>query len=421
MQTFTSAQYLMIDIASNFGLDKESWDARLDWFTANEESITELAALTAEGVRPASVARHPLMREAENPALFFAGVQAWAATQRGEAIGYPISLDATASGAQLLAILSGCRDTAALCNVIDTGRREDLYTNVFHLMQKAAVKAGLAAGDVTRGDAKTAVMTSLYGSVAQPRKVFGEGPMLQVFYDTMEAHAGGVWAVNQGFLDLWDPNAESYHWEMPDGFNVVTKVMDDNYETVTFEGVDVIVHTKVNRATEDGRALGANATHSLDGMVVREILRRCNYDLTKLHALLELLARPTTERANERSPNHDLVKHLWELYQRSGFLSARILDLLDEDNMHLVDKARIITLVNTLPNKPFPVLSVHDCFRVHPNYGNDLRRQYNQLLFEIAESNLLTDIVNQITGSDMVVNKGTSFANEILSANYALS
>lgn len=160
----------------------------------------------------------------------------------------------------------------------------------------------------------------------------------------------------------------------------------------------------------------------IDGMVVREMSRRCSYDQQKLADLFDLLIRPTTLRANERSPHHEMVKTLWSRYLETGFLSARILEVLDEDNMHLVDKTAIIDLVETLPAKSFPVLSVHDCFRCHPNNANDLRRQYNHILRDLAASNILQDIVLQLTGDPkMTVNKIGDFSQEILEANYALS
>jgi hypothetical protein len=60
-------------------------------------------------------------------------------------------------------------------------------------------------------------------------------------------------------------------------------------------------------------------------------------------------------------------------------------------------------------------------FRAHPNYGNDLRRQYNQFLSEIADSDLISDIASQITGKDTVIPKLGDIGAKILEANYALS
>lgn len=416
MQTFTPEQYLRIDIASNFGLDKANWDVRLEWFEDNINGILEIVDLAANN--PADLHKHPIMREAESPALVFAGITAWAKASNGQSIGYGVGLDATASGAQLLSILIGCEQSARLCNVLDTGRREDLYTNVFELLKQRI-------GDteaVSRDDAKTAVMTSLYGSTEQPKRVFGEGEKLDAFYATMEEDLPGVWELNQALLELWNPNALSHDWVLPDNFHVKTKVMAQKIETVLFldEKHDVISYE--NRPQARGLSISANVVHSLDGMVVREMGRRCTYDQDRIAALYDLLVRPTTLRANERSPHHQLVKTLWSRYAESGFLSARILEVLDEDNMHLVDKTAIIDLIMTLPHKSFPVLSVHDRFVVHPNRANDLRKQYNQILADLARSNVLQDIVLQLTGNPRTkVNKIADFADKILEANYSLS
>lgn len=80
MQLFKGTDYLRIDIANSFGLDKKKWGERLSWFHENEHRLTDLVT------------------EAESPAMFYAGIQAYYAAIAGEAIGYPVSLDATASG-----------------------------------------------------------------------------------------------------------------------------------------------------------------------------------------------------------------------------------------------------------------------------------------------------------------------------------
>ena len=115
MQTFTAPEYLKIDIANNFGLDKDTWDQRIEWFNKNEHRL------------------HEIIPQAAVPALFFAGVQAWNKHVIGAPSGYPISLDATASGMQILACLTGDRKAAEPCNVVpyrENGvtQRRDGYT-----------------------------------------------------------------------------------------------------------------------------------------------------------------------------------------------------------------------------------------------------------------------------------------------------
>lgn len=134
-----------------------------------------------------------------------------------------------------------------------------------------------------------------------------------------------------------------------------------------------------------------------------------------------MLLREGPGATEEYSPNTEMVARLWELYLQSGFLSARILGFLDSSNIHLVDRAVVTQLLDSLPKKPFKVVPVHDCFRVHPNYGNDLRRQYNLLLSLLARSNMLSFLLSQLLGKQIPIAKVGFFADEILDANYALS
>lgn len=61
-------------------------------------------------------------------------------------------------------------------------------------------------------------------------------------------------------------------------------------------------------------------------------------------------------------------------------------------------------------------------FRCHPNYGNDLRRQYNQILSDIAKSDLLGYILSQVLGQEFSAGKlDDSLWQDILETDYALS
>ena len=55
-----------------------------------------------------------------------------------------------------------------------------------------------------------------------------------------------------------------------------------------------------------------------------------------------------------------MIMRLAELHQESGFLSARVLQYVDAANMGHLDKKALTSLVQSLPAKPFKVLSVHD-------------------------------------------------------------
>lgn len=413
-QSFSGLDYLKIDIANNYGHDKESWDARLNWFNANEPRLESM------------------IKDAEAPALFFAGLQAFRKAQRGVASGYPISLDATSSGIQLLACLTGDRKAAQLCNVVNTGQREDAYTGLYEAMVDILRQGTLAPveGDekpiytgsrINRKDTKSAIMTAFYSSTAVPKQVFGEGELLDIFYSTMKEFAPGAWELTETMLAIWDPKAYVNSWVMPDNFNVVIKVMGTTSENVHFLNKPYEVTYSINQPIENGRSLGANMVHSIDGMLVREMARRCMYNVKQVDNILYLIGVNDYGYSTVRDKDK-MAATIWSHYLDSGFLSARILDYLDNDNLGNFGTKEIMSLIGSLPSKPFEVLSVHDCFRCLPNYGNDLRKQYNQLLSEIAKSDLLSFLVSQMLKRKINVQKlDPSLYEDILEANYALS
>ena len=159
----------------------------------------------------------------------------------------------------------------------------------------------------------------------------------------------------------------------------------------------------------------------IDGMLVREITRRCDYDPEQIIKIKRWVneCRGGTSQSRE---GDKMVMRLADLHRESGFLSARVLEYVDPANMGHIEPGALLSLVQSLPAKPFQVLSVHDCFRVLPNYGNDLRRQYNRLLAEVARSDLLSFLVSQIVKRRITVSKiDPDMFGEILETNYALS
>lgn len=400
MQRFTAKQYLQIDIANNFGLDKEDWLDRLKWFEQNESQL-EL-----------------LVNQAEEPALYHAGVMAYREVEAGKPIGYPVAFDATASGMQILSCLTGDRQAASLCNVINTGRRVDGYTAIYLAMLEVLGEGG----KIDRKDVKSAVMTSFYGSEAIPKQVFGEGVLLRIFEDVMSTKAPAAWELNQFFLSIWDPEATAYHWVLPDNFHVHTKVMVKEQETVHFLNKPYDTFREVQGTKEKGRSLSANSVHSLDGMVVREMVRRCDYDRAKVDALQTALVAWNEHMGTVEGKDTDMVRTLWAHYEESGYLSARIIDHLNLGNLGVVDIDVIQDLLDSLPAKPFKVLTVHDCFRCLPNYVNDLREQYNRQLMLIAKSDLLSFLLSQIMGKKIKIGKlDADLWKDIMDSDYALS
>lgn len=399
-QEFTPIEYLQMDIAGSFGLDNKDWDVRLAWFEEHKHDLKGM------------------MKLAKEPALYFAGMMAYGDYLAGKPTGYPVSLDATCSGMQILTVLTGDRLAAALCNVIDVGFRADAYTALYQSMLTRVGQSGL----ITRDKTKQAILTSLYGSQAIPKQVFGEGILLNSFHQTMDEEVPAVWELNKVYLAIWDATRTKYSWVLPDNFHVHVLIMGQLTESVTFLGGVYDVHTQVNMPVEEGRSLGANTTHSIDGMIVREMLRRCNYDPKVVARVRECLNGIGIGQPEPKEEDDVMVQILWDHYISSGYLSARILDHINIDNVSIVDAVVVWELIDSLPAKPFEMISIHDCFRCLPNYANDMRRQYNRQLYEIARSKLLTYIFKQLLGHD-IDDLGKMDPNlhlDILESNYAI-
>lgn len=260
----------------------------------------------------------------------------------------------------------------------------------------------------------------VYGSTATPKAIFGED--VDVFYDTMEKMAPGAWDLNLGIQDLWDEvQGTTYDWVLPDNFYACIETNDKTVIPFMFLDKEYQVIQKVNERPRFHKGLGPNLIHSIDGMIVREMYRRCMFNQKTVDRVIEMIDNKDTACDVRENKNTEMVRTLWELYKESGFLSVRILDHLQYDNLRLVDTNKIEALISTLPPKNFDLVCVHDCFRTHPNYGNDLRKQYNRILCDIKNSNLLPFIASQVANKKIQARKvGTISDDVILNANYTI-
>jgi hypothetical protein len=201
MQQLTPYEYILIDIANCWGLDKYTWDERIAWV---KENVEDLEALVID---------------AKDPYLYLKAIRAKQDAEIGIATGYMIGLDATQSGLQLMACMSGCRTTAKNTNLINTGKREDFYNKVTATMNRFSL------GGYGRDDIKPPVMTVFYGSQNEPMKVFGEDtPELAAFYATLEKECPGPMEVMEDIKKCWNSDALVHSWVLPDGHTAYVPV-----------------------------------------------------------------------------------------------------------------------------------------------------------------------------------------------------
>jgi hypothetical protein len=316
MLTFTALQWLRIALANAFGMDKMDFQDRL---TFADRVYSELNAGRAD------------IQTAEEPAYALAMWDGLLGNHRVR-----VHLDATASGTQILAAFANCKKSGTWCNLFGT-TRQDAYTHAWQAM-------GSIPG-ITRSMAKDAFMTSQFGSRKVPRETLGEAN-LPAFYEMYQTEFPGVWGVLNYIQGLWQSEVHSHRWVMPDGFEVVQWNTGLEEETVTLFGQDTKVLKQVHTQERRGIALAANVTHSTDGFICREMVKRAQFDPQEAQDTLEF-GWPSDE------PHGD-IKPLVGLYRKTGFLSVDLITKMDSqtfnEDLTQAEQLEIHLLVDWLAN-----------------------------------------------------------------------
>ena len=191
--------------------------------------------------------------------------------------GYVMSLDATSSGLQIMAVISGCKETAKLVNCIDPNKRYDIYTEVADLMNKHTSKP------IRRVIAKEVTMTHFYNSKAQPKSLLSKTE-LSVFYEVINGLFPGADSVMSAINTCWDSQKDHHTWVMPDGHTVYVPVVESTTFTYSDPEFGEIPFTYDNQISSDNfRSLCPNVIHSIDGYIAREMIRRCDFQLSHVH------------------------------------------------------------------------------------------------------------------------------------------
>lgn len=253
MQTFNGKQYLQLDIANCFGLDRMLWRDRLHWFENNEPDLEALDI------------------HAKSPILYRKAVRAMRLADSGQPINHVMGLDATASGLQLMGALSGCVATGRATNLVNTGNREDVYEDIASNMRANG------APTTSRDVVKKPVMTVFYGSKSQPKQIFGDGtPELFAFYDSLKDKLPGAFELMDILQSYWRSDVQHHSWRLPDGHIAkvpVTEAVDKHLEIDELDHMRVTYRCKILVEKDKSRALAANVIHSIDGWVVRQMVK----------------------------------------------------------------------------------------------------------------------------------------------------
>ena len=123
--TNRSEYWLAFQVATTYGLDKETMNKRQEWV---KDNITLISSVACDPIR-----HRPKWEEAEEPWQFLAACDEYyhcVLIKDRSSTSLPIAVDATCSGLQILAGLARDRKTAELVNVLDSPIPQDAYRAV---------------------------------------------------------------------------------------------------------------------------------------------------------------------------------------------------------------------------------------------------------------------------------------------------
>jgi DNA-directed RNA polymerase len=178
--------WLKVAFANAMGHDKLPLDERADWTDAHEDRVEWMSR------SPLDMLDFWTDPSVDSPWEALALARAIVAASLGFPVRVPVRLDATCSGIQHLAALMRDPLSARCVNLMDTGKREDIYGDVAtNASNRVALDAAdgnalamLWLGKVTRKTVKRAVMTTPYG--VTPRGIT-EQLVLDGFCDHIES------------------------------------------------------------------------------------------------------------------------------------------------------------------------------------------------------------------------------------------
>lgn len=407
MERFTGREYLMIAIANHYGngVDKLQFRDRIEWVDMHETTLEEIEY------------------DAKDFYQFAAAVMAYRKGQGAEATGYLVGMDSTASGLQMLSVLTGCKVGAENTGVTGT-KRKNIYDYCTIIMNNILD----SDNEYDTADVKAALMCMFYGSIQEPINAFGDDtPELYAFYQAAGIVAPGAYQLLPLISSLQDPEALAYRCDYPDGFVANYKVKNKLNSKIEIDTLNPHItftyRCTHNIAMDEIRFLPAWIAHGSDGYVARELVSRCNYDVNQLKEAERLLTKRLNQDIEVMSISYTYIEKMWRKHSCISMEGIEFVNLQSMSRLSEEYCKELLSLVQTTLARPsFEVITIFDEFKALPNYMNEVRQTYIDILAEIADSTLLQANLTDINKSSVeVVKLSSNLSGLIKQAEYPLS
>lgn len=279
---------LEMDIMNLVGLDKVTFSHKQEAFELMKDDILSIDSKSIKSITSNGV---EILREADKPIRLISAIRAYKDALDGKPIGWLSSIDSTASGSQLAALLTRDELAAKYTNLSSEDFRYDIYTEVAREWYKIMYGTERFPTNISfmcnRRRFKEAVMISGYNGKLTIESNFPDDRERKCFSEAINSVCRGMQEltkiVNQAYLD----NSEKTYmaWRMPDDFNIIIPQEKSSWMMVKepLYSFTLKYYKHASSVNENKRSLMPNFIHSVDGYVCRELLRRCNFDIMSVH------------------------------------------------------------------------------------------------------------------------------------------
>ena len=258
-EVITDIKPLYIALANARGFDDWTWERRIEW--AEKQDISY---------------NFTIPRGTKYPEKYVKAVRAILDYREGNPSGFIMELDATASGIQIMAAITGCVKTANEVNLVDPKRRKDVYKALARNMTHQGAKT-------SREDVKYPCMTHFYNSLKTPRERLSVA-QLEAFYKALDGLLPGAEMAMEKLNECWNPYAKSHTWVLPDGHTATFNTMTQKQGFYDYESIRLQYLYYVNEGNKESfRSLVPNIIHSIDGYIARQMVLRANFELVHVH------------------------------------------------------------------------------------------------------------------------------------------
>ena len=299
--THDAHKWLAFQVATTYGLDKDTWEVRQSWVKANHPLITRIARFPIESL--------PEWEVAEEPWLFLAACEEYYSCvihKKRTTTRLCVSTDATCSGLQILAGLARDKSTAKLVNVLPSDTPQDAYKVVAEHAKPNIPK--YLHNVWSRRSVKRTVMTIPYNAKPFSNRSYIRDALKEDGIDIDKDDLTiVVAAVRQAMNDIvpgpmsvmkWIESevasaikrgATYLRWTTPSGFEVNQRLMKKKVETIDLK---LLGRCRLTVATEDGdqvdrnrhkAATAPNLIHSLDASLLHLSVKRFDAPIALIH------------------------------------------------------------------------------------------------------------------------------------------